>query len=712
MDASKPSSTTITLFKNGISVGTTTVSTGGIWSIVVASIAAGDVFYAKAQSTGESQCLQSNSITASACTGTLATPVLTCASTKGISGTMAAGSTITVYLVPTTNASPTSNQVSTGGNLTYPTSTSFAFVSNGCTGSPVLTTGTYMIIASNAAGCVSVPRFECVTSGSSSVLGLTTNSYTLTAPIYPYQTSISGSGSVAGDILHLFINGKYVSTNTATGTSFSFSNLTLAAGDQIQLYVKPSTSCMTQSSVFTVSCFTQPPVITTNSTGNLLTGATTVTGSSAYPGASVQLYKGISPSGTAVGAAVTVNSSGVWSVATSALVGGDTYYATQTVSGCISPSSSAATVLTPAVCPLITGTYTDASTVVSGTVSPAFTGTIRLYQDGALIGSQNVTSATNWIIAVPANTLYYNGSLSVTAQATGGAESTGCITSNVACISPATPSITPTTATINAGQTVNFSVSNVSANSWYALLDNSGTSYATSIFKTTSTNFSFSSNTFNTAGTYNLKLSADALSGCPASFATATITVNNVTLPVNFIGLSVKKTGNGNQVSWEVTNEVDVKEYVVEKSVDGERFYIAGTIVYRFSPAASNIYTFLDNAASVSETVYYRIVQEDWKGQHHYSSVVLINNHQQKLMQLSPNPAFYQTTITITAGGNEKAMVYLTDMNGNYVFAKQVSVKAGNNTIVLDNLQALARGAYNVTVAMQKGSQYSTLVLQ
>lgn len=113
IDASKPSPATISLYKNNTFVGTATVSSGGVWSIPVTTVAVGDVFYATAVATGESQSLQSNNVTAG-CTAIPAAPAITCASSKGITGTTSLGTTITIYKVTTTNASPTSSQLSTG----------------------------------------------------------------------------------------------------------------------------------------------------------------------------------------------------------------------------------------------------------------------------------------------------------------------------------------------------------------------------------------------------------------------------------------------------------------------------------------------------------------------------------------------------------------------------------------------------------------------
>ena len=287
MDATKPSTATITLFKNGASVGTTTVASGNSWNVVVGSIANGDVFYAMAQASGESQCLQSNNVTSLSCISLPASPVLTCGSLKGISGTMpstASGNSVEVYLVPTTSASPTSNLVSTGVNLTYPTTTSFSFFTNGCSGGANnVATGTYLILTRNGT-CASAPSFVCISSGSSGTPPpLSTNTLSIATPIYPTNTTINGSGVASGDILRLYINGRYINSITTTGTSFSFTGLTLAAGDQIQIFSQAGTACMTQSAIFNVSCFAPAPVINTNTSGNLLVGATTISGTSPNP---------------------------------------------------------------------------------------------------------------------------------------------------------------------------------------------------------------------------------------------------------------------------------------------------------------------------------------------------------------------------------------------------------------------------------------------
>ncbi len=694
LDASKPATATITLYKNGASAGTTTASTGGSWSITVPTIATGDVFYAKAQASGESMCLQSPSVTAG-CSSVPAAPVLTCASSKGISGTIPSGSTILVYLLPATAAAPTSNPLTT--NITYPTSTSFAYYVNGCSGgSPNVTNGSYMLIASN--GCNSAPTFECIASGSSALTGLSTNSIALTTPIYPYQTSISGTGVASGNILDLFINGQYNATITATGTSFSFTGLSLNADDQLKIYNNSGTTCRTVSAAFTISCYTQPPVITTNSNGKLLSSATAISGTSVYAGATVTLYKGTSPSGVATGSPATTAANGNWTVPGLTLAAADNYYAVLTNGSCASPSSAGAGVLAPtAVCPTITGSYTDASTSVSGTMPSSFTGTVRLYLDGTLTGSAALTSATSWSISSLTYALYPNGVLTATAQATGNAENFSCAgTVTVGCSSPATPSISPTSSTISGGQTVTYTVNNVTTGAWYALLDNSGASYATSVYKSSTSSFTLTTKSFNTAGTYTLNLSADKLSGCAAAFQAATVTVSS-SLPVLLVSFNGTYKNGADYLQWTTADEQHLDHFEVERSADGMLFTTLGLVKARGNNQISAAYRFTD-AVTESHTFYYRLKMTDQDGSFNYSPVIVLKAVPALTVSVRPNPFVNSISLMAELGRPQDITVSLVDAAGRQVYSYTLAGQKGVNTVQLNGLDRFSKGIYIMRV--------------
>ncbi|HTI94145.1 MAG TPA: T9SS type A sorting domain-containing protein [Puia sp.] len=693
MDVSKPSPATISLYKNGTLVSTTSDATGGSWSITVPTVTNGDIFYATAQATGESASLQSSSV-AAGCTSTPAVPVLTCASSKGISGTIPAGTTILIYQLPTTTASATSIPLTS--NITYPTSTTFAYFTNGCTGATNGINGSFMFITSNG-GCNSSPIFECVANGSSALTGLAVNgTIAVTTPIYPYQTTINGTGATTGNIIHLLVNGQDMSTITASASTFSFTGLTLKSGDQIKLIIYSGTACFTQSNAYTVSCYTQPPVITTDTTGKLLSTATSVSGTSIYSGATVTLYKGTSPSGTIAGSPVTTNSGGGWTVSGLTLAAGDNYYATISTGGCVSPSSAGAGVQSPTtVCPTITGSYTDASTSITGTMSSAFTGTVGVFLDGSKIGSASVTSATSWTINAPFTyPLYPGGVLSVAAQGTGSAWSSGCTsTSTIGCTSPLTPFISPTSSSINTGQTVTFNVGNVSGGAWYALLDNTGASYATSVFKTTASSFNLTTNTFNTAGTYNLKLTANNLSGCSLSFQSASIVVGS-TLPLSLTNFDATAQGTAALLQWATATEQNVSHFEIQRGIDGTVFTPIGNVATTGNTDLPKNYRFTDPSPGTG-IVYYRLKMIDLDGSATYSKVASVYITPPSMVAaVSPNPFTDAINISVQLDRPQQLHIRMLDFSGKEMCAVLFNGQKGMNIVQIPRLGRLAGGLY------------------
>ncbi|MGI8600081.1 MAG: hypothetical protein ACR2KB_12585, partial [Chitinophagaceae bacterium] len=448
LDETKSNTATITLYKNGVNIGTTTATSGIDWSISVGSIATNNVFYAMAQAAGESLCLQSNYISAG-CSTIPAAPVISSSSSKGICGSMPIGSKVLIYQLNSGSATPVllnSNDL----NTTYPTTTTFQYF-NCSGGSGNVTNGTYMIVTI-LNGCTSLPVYECVSNGSSTATPLVVNSISVPT-LYPFHTSFTGTGATTGELLRLFINGIFINSLTASSTSFTFTGLSLKSGDIVRVMSHPASGCATLAAAVTVSCYTAPPSITTGSDGKLIVSATSVSGTSLYPGATVSLFKGTN---TAVGTPATVSYSGTWSINVTGLTTSDVIYATQTFNSCTSAASVTAGVNSAAtVCPSLTGSYTENNTSASGTLSSSFTGTVRLYIDDVLIGSTNVTTSTTWTISSFTSPLYAGGLLVVKSQASGQAESTNACagsTATVTCTVPLTPSVTPSDQTIQFGQ--------------------------------------------------------------------------------------------------------------------------------------------------------------------------------------------------------------------------------------------------------------------
>jgi hypothetical protein len=725
MDASKPGTATITLYRNNIAAGTVVANSGAGWSIPVTIVLPGDLFYAKAVATGESQCLQSLTVIAG-CTSLPAAPTITCASSKGITGIIPTGTTVSIYQVTSANTNPSTTLLSTG--LLYTTNASdqtFNYYGsnpqsgNACQGqNGVLTTNATYMLVSNNGGCLSVPTFICITGASQNSWNyIGSNTLSVNTPVYPYQTTISGTGATSGQLLRLFVNNQYVSSVVAIGSSFSFSGLSLKAGDAVTINAQASGACMTQSSIQNVSCYTQPPVITTNSNGNLLSSANSIGGTTAWPNATITLYKGTAPTGSSAGTTV-ANSVGTWTVTGLTLIAGENYYATQTVNGCTSPASTASSVLSPTtVCPAFSiASYADNVGSISGSI-PFFSGTIRLYLDGTLIGSAVVSNATAWSIPVGtnyANTLYAGGLLTVTAQAVTGAENTSCSnTAIITCTSPPQPTVSPLNSTIITGQNVSFSVSNAINNTWYSVRDNTGMSYATSTFSTGSGNVNLATLNFTSNGTYNLTILADQLSGCPASFRMASITVNASTLPVTFLGITAQYQNDLVDLSWTVTNEVNVDHYEVERSGDCNNFTTISSIPNRPSTSLNNQYTFRDQQLPFVNRWCYVIKQIDKDGRFTRSKVIAVQSINRELVwHLTPNPANSITTLIMQSPKELPATMLLSDINGKILYRGIVIIRKGNNSIGMPEISRYASGIYVLHLQTDLGNSSQKLIIK
>jgi hypothetical protein len=697
------------------------VATGTSWTISGITAASGDYFVAKAKGTStllnESECLQSNIIYA-ACASAINPTVLSQSSLKGICGSLTTGAT--AALIYKLDATGVTLANSGNANTTY-TATTFTWFS--CGSGNNISNGTYMIILTGN-GCQSSPVFDCISNGSSTLTGLSVNTgITFPATIYPFHTSITGSvpSSASAQSASLFINNMLKSTVSiaANATSYTFNDLQLKANDNIAVYLSPTTGCTTYNTT-SVVCYNQPPVITTDANGKLLAGAVAISGTAAA-NANITLNK---TNVTINNWTTTANSSGAWSVTIPALVADDTYTATVTsASGCNTASAASATTTVVAVttnCPTISNTpvtntpYTDTSTIVYGTVNVTTTGSIvRLYLDGSLVGSQTLNSAgaQNWSII--SSQPFYNGALLKATFQSGasGSEKTDCGTSTVICTSPGTPSISPTSSTIYAGQNITYNVSNVAGSTWYAVQDNSGTSYATSVYTSNTNGFSLNTSNFNSPDTYNLLVSADKLSGCPASTASASVLVNPIVTPVRFITVAAENVSQGIKVGWTVAEEENVSHYQVEKSFDGRNFSLAGSVDFKQAISALNQYSYTDVVVN-TDRIYYRIRQVD-KDQHYtYSSIVMVKARPGKKIQAWPVPAISEININITANRAQTTAIEILDMNGRKMLSRSIHLSSGNNGVSINQLGKFAKGTYFIKIFADGENHFQKIIIK
>lgn len=715
LDATRPSTATITVYVNGVAQGTTTCTSGSNWSVTVSSIAAGDTITARAQAAGESMCKTSNIVKAVTClasnTSTNAGAAVTCATIKGIEGTKVANTRIRLYRV-VVNSNPFlyADDATTTDKITYnqttsPTGTIWEFTGPSSAGGKAcngqtsdLPEGSYYITVTETGKCESAPIFFCIASGTTTPTA--TPTITQTA-IFPSTTTISGTAE-AFSTIRLIVNGFIVASTTASGTgTYSFVAPILQEGDVVQVRAQSSSLCLSDATAsLTVTCYTSAPLINTDRQGQLAAGSTTISGTSIEPaGTVISVYA--SPA-TLLGT-TTVQADSTWSLTVSALTAGTGYYATAKNGTCgVSAASATATArLITTTCPLISGSYIDGATSVSGTFASAFTGTVYLYQDGAQIGSAAVSASTTWTVTLSApNTLYSGGVLTVGAQATSGTLNTSCAsTTTVGCTNPTAPSVSPTLVNITTGATVTFTLSGTESGVLYIVEDSAtGTDYATSQFGNGGTQ-TFTTGVFTEPGTYTVNFLADNLAGSECKTLSSATIIVSAPLPVTWLSFTAKLKGQQVQLQWKTATEQNSKDFVVEHSTDGNSWNSVGVVVASGNSVMEKAYAYDHGTPLAGATNYYRIKQRDLDDRYTFSKVVSVYiGATAKAFQVYPNPVEGgKINIRVT----QKETITLYNNTGNLIW--QRNFQPGTQQV---DVSMLPTGQY-----ILKSSQHSESII-
>ena len=142
-------------------------------------------------------------------------------------------------------------------------------------------------------------------------------------------------------------------------------------------------------------------------------------------------------------------------------------------------------------------------------------------------------------------------------------------------------------------------------------------------------------------------------------------------VPVKLLSFSAVQNNNRTvQLQWKTTNEVDNKNFVVERSKDGVNFTVLENIEAK-NEALSN-YTFIDKKPNESVN-YYRLKQVDKNGKFTYSNIVAINLNSNEINAFSiyPNPINDILNLHINATNNTKAHLVITDILGQTIKRKK-----------------------------------------
>ncbi|UEG50168.1 T9SS type A sorting domain-containing protein [Ferruginibacter lapsinanis] len=196
--------------------------------------------------------------------------------------------------------------------------------------------------------------------------------------------------------------------------------------------------------------------------------------------------------------------------------------------------------------------------------------------------------------------------------------------------------------------------------------------------------------------------------------ATAIIGPEGGSLAVKMSSFNVFKE-NGNAVlRWTTVSEDNNDHFEVEQSFDGINFYKVGTIAGNGTSQLVNNYQFINilynNAVSV---VYYRLKIYDRDDNISLTKIIALRlSGEEKINQLNiyPNPFVHNIKIQLHSDNDQISTIRIVNISGQVAIKRSIGLQAGENIIVLKDLEVLPKGTYTVEVQTQSGTQTQRII--
>lgn len=187
-----------------------------------------------------------------------------------------------------------------------------------------------------------------------------------------------------------------------------------------------------------------------------------------------------------------------------------------------------------------------------------------------------------------------------------------------------------------------------------------------------------------------------------AGFSSATnlgtidIMITSAALAVELTDFSGYTTGKTNVLAWTTANEINAKNYIVERSFNGRTAWTkVGSVAATGNSTSALDYSLID--ANPSAIAYYRLVSVDINGTTQTSDVILLERKGEVGVQVYPVPAQEQVSIDFNGNDNETVTIFINDVAGRLIHQVKLTTVSGLNTTNID-ISQFANGIYFLTL--------------
>ena len=178
-------------------------------------------------------------------------------------------------------------------------------------------------------------------------------------------------------------------------------------------------------------------------------------------------------------------------------------------------------------------------------------------------------------------------------------------------------------------------------------------------------------------------------------------------LPVTWLSIDANLSGKNVIVNWSTAAEINNEYFSVMRSDDGMTFHEVGKINGAGNSTSVAYYSFTD-IAPMSNVSYYRLKQVDYDGTEDLSDAVAIYNPGGSIgideVKVMPNPFSDEAKILFNAKQNYAATAEIKNLGGQICLRQSLNAVRGLNTVSLNKIATLAKGAYTLTITNISGT--------
>lgn len=189
-----------------------------------------------------------------------------------------------------------------------------------------------------------------------------------------------------------------------------------------------------------------------------------------------------------------------------------------------------------------------------------------------------------------------------------------------------------------------------------------------------------------------------AVDGFAGDQCTWDFIAEGIILPVDLITLRATRHNGKNVVYWKTASERNCRNFVIERSLDGENWEDVGSIDGHGTTTESYEYYFHDEDRIDASLVYYRLRQYDYDGEYEYQGPVALNIEASfGETAVIPNPVSNKAEIRFNAIKTSKHDISVIDMTGREVIKLEHDAIYGKNAVEIDT-EDLKGGYYFVVI--------------